>query len=561
MSFKQNLKIIQWNARSLKANKNYFYQILMEEKFDIAIISETWYKPTDNIKFNNFNVIAVNRDKGYGGVAIFISHKIIYEVIQFNHNFNPKIEVFGINIILGNQKLAIVSLYKPSDVRAKSQDYINLFSQIKHDCIIGGDFNAHHGMWGSPACSHDGRVLVDALDHFPNLIVINDGSATRISPPGQAKSAVDLTIASSKVCPTVGWSVSQDTYGSDHYPISITLNNYYYNDAITSPLYRWSMYEANWTLYTAEIEKSFSTPPNCIDTNGMCIFLMEQITNAANKACNILGPSSNISLKSPKWWDEECRDNCDSLKQCFVIPIPKANDPNVLRPISLMSCILKTFERIMKNRLEWWMESNNLYPDGQLGFRRGKGTMDCISHLATDIQLTYSKNQYTAALFVDISGAYDNVILDLLLDQLVKLGVPSKCAYVLVNLFTNRQVHIRLNNSLIGPRIVNKGLPQGSVLSPLLFNLYSLNLHTMGMQCNILQYAGDFCFYVEKKTFQQCVNALEVNMSYCKKYFDSHGLNISPKKSGVVFFSRHRLPKVSTLKFSQLEIPVYSLLI
>nr|CAH7738046.1 unnamed protein product [Callosobruchus chinensis] len=101
-------------------------------------------------------------------------------------------------------------------------------------------------------------------------------------------------------------------------------------------------------------------------------------------------------------------DNCDQLKQSLVIPIPKIGDPSTPRPISLMSCLLKTFERILKTRLEWWLEKNHLLPESQYGFRRGRGTIDCVSHLTTDIQIAFSRNSYLSSLFVDISSAYDN---------------------------------------------------------------------------------------------------------------------------------------------------------
>lgn len=95
-----SLKIVQWNARSLNSNKFSLTQLNVEDNFDIALISETWYKPADVKRFQNFNIITKDRNKGHGGVAICISNLIKYEIIEFVNNFHPKIEVGGINILV-----------------------------------------------------------------------------------------------------------------------------------------------------------------------------------------------------------------------------------------------------------------------------------------------------------------------------------------------------------------------------------------------------------------------------------------------------------------------------
>nr|CAI5855984.1 unnamed protein product [Callosobruchus analis] len=713
-----NLKIVQWNARSLQSNKHSLLQIFNEEHFDIAIVYETWYKRSHDVRFRNFSVVKKDRADGYGGVALFISNKLKYEIINFNANFNRKIEVCGINILLNNKKLSVISLYRPPRVKATVLDYINLFNQIPYDCIIGGDFNAHHSVWGSPTCSTDGNILVDAIEEFHTLAISNDGSATRISPPGQQKSVVDITLMTTNLALSSHWAVMTDTYGSDHFPILITFNTIKTDDSLITPVSKWSMTNVKWDVYSAELESYLADTPIFQSANDMAQFLITSISNAANKSCKLLRPFS-ARVRSPQWWDEECLqavnarrdslrsyrnnltcsnfleykrkqaickrtfqtkaknswaqfctslnrqtnpstiwnrvrsisnpkryppqdqiqieallhkiapdyapeatisapvrstethflltpikinelkaniknspksapgpdgisykmlanlpdlaleflcriynaillegDSCDILKESLIIPVPKPNDPNTMRPIALMSCLLKTFERIIKTRIEWWLESKNTFPESQFGFRRGKGTIDCISHLTTDIQITFSKNQYLASLFVDISSAYDNVILSLLFNKLVNIGIPNHFACVLVNLFTNRQVSIRCNNITLGPRRVNKGLPQGSVLSPLLFNIYTADLHTRDNHSQTLQYADDFCFYLIESTYQGCVERLESVMSSCKSYFLEQGLDISPAKSAVSFFTRHRLPDINNITLGSLNIPV-----
>nr|CAI5831741.1 unnamed protein product [Callosobruchus analis] len=213
-------------------------------------------------------------------------------------------------------------------------------------------------------------------------------------------------------------------------------------------------------------------------------------------------------------------ENCDQLKESLIIPIPKLNDPSTCRSISLMSCLLKTFERILKSRLEWWFEKNQLLPETQYGFRRGRGTIDCVSHLVTDIQINFSQNTYLSSLFLDISSAYDNGLPCRLHEKLLHMGVLLNYASTLVN-FINRTVVIRCSDKVIGPRSVHKGLPQGSVISPLLFNIYTQDFHSMDIG-----------------------------------WFWNQGLDLSPSKSSIVFFSRYRLPATDTIQLSDVLVPV-----
>ena len=102
----------------------------------------------------------------------------------------------------------------------------------------------------------------------------------------------------------------------------------------------------------------------------------------------------------------------------MIIPILKPNkDPcfaTSYRPISLPSCIFKTFERLIKARLELWLYIEHPLPANQFGFRKTYGTIDATSTLATDIQSNLTKNEFLMAAFLDFTKAYDSVDLNTL---------------------------------------------------------------------------------------------------------------------------------------------------
>ena len=101
-----------------------------------------------------------------------------------------------------------------------------------------------------------------------------------------------------------------------------------------------------------------------------------------------------------------------------VVSILKSGkDPSLAesrRPISLLSCLRKLMERMILNRLELWAENNNILSSSQFGFRKGSSTRDCIALLASQVNLSFNKKQDVVSTFLDVSGAYDSVLIDFL---------------------------------------------------------------------------------------------------------------------------------------------------
>ena len=200
-------------------------------------------------------------------------------------------------------------------------------------------------------------------------------------------------------------------------------------------------------------------------------------------------------------------------KKQVIVPIPKAGKDPLLgesyRPIALSSCLLKVLERMIKSRMEWFLESNELLPQWQFGFRKAKSCLDSLSVITTDIRVSQMNKSSTVAAFLDIDKAYDKVLLPLLKDRLIRIGIPPKISQLIFNIMAERHVVI---DSGRGPieRIRYEGLPQGSVLSPLLFNVYTLEIQSLiPEQVSILQYADDFVLYSSDKNVNSAASRIE----------------------------------------------------
>jgi len=121
----------------------------------------------------------------------------------------------------------------------------------------------------------------------------------------------------------------------------------------------------------------------------------------------------------------------------LVILVPKASGSG-LRPIALLSCFLKLMERIIYHRLMWVIESNFFLPKFQAGFRSSRSCMDNIVILTNRIHCGFLKNSPTVALFLDIAGAFDNVISSILFRDLRDAGFPARLCKFIENLLSER---------------------------------------------------------------------------------------------------------------------------
>jgi ribonuclease HI len=244
-----------------------------------------------------------------------------------------------------------------------------------------------------------------------------------------------------------------------------------------------------------------------------------------------------------------------------IIPILKpfkpSNDSSSYRPIALSSVIAKVAEHLVKNRLEWYVENKGCLSRSQFGFRKGKSTMDSLGIFITDIRSAFTHNEPLLAAFLDVTAAYDNVNLDVLKAKLIQLQVPFILTNFIVNILTERSIHVTQDPLNVLSRLVWRGLPQGSVLSPLLYNIYTHDLDSsIPSNVNILQYADDLLIYVSGHSIENLSHLLSNSLTYLKKWLDYNGLALSTSKSCAVLFSRMRLLPPFSVFYDNSKLPV-----
>ena len=166
----------------------------------------------------------------------------------------------------------------------------------------------------------------------------------------------------------------------------------------------------------------------------------------------------------------------DKLKLAIVKPLFKNKGDNATfgnyRPISLLSTISKVFERIVFNQLYSYMDSNNLFLNSQYGFRKNHSTeyaaLEFVDRIAKDLEA----KKVPLSVFIDLSKAFDTLDHGILLKKLKYYGIKGTALKWFESYLSNRQQMVNYDGTLSVKLKLSTGVPQGSILGPLLFIIY-----------------------------------------------------------------------------------------
>ena len=236
----------------------------------------------------------------------------------------------------------------------------------------------------------------------------------------------------------------------------------------------------------------------------------------------------------------------DDFKIARVQPIFKKNGRSVVsnfRPISILPIISKLLERAVYVQVEEHFRENNILYDFQSGFRGSFSTDTCLIHLSDHIRTQMSLGNYTGMVLLDLQKAFDTVDHVILCKKLQAMGIGSVEWFQ--SYLSNRQQIVSVNKAESKPLGLTCGVPQGSLLGPLLFLCY-INDMPISVQCKLLLYADDSVLLVSGKDPSDIAESLSTELESCRQWLIDNKLSLHLGKTETILFgTKNKLKKVN----------------
>ena len=232
----------------------------------------------------------------------------------------------------------------------------------------------------------------------------------------------------------------------------------------------------------------------------------------------------------------------DIWKSAVVTPVLKkgsSKDKTNYRPVSCLSVLSKVLEKIVCTQITKFMEDNNLLPQNQHGFREGRSTMSAMSAIQQEWAENGEKDLITGILLWDLSAAFDTLNADILVAKLKIYGFDDNtCAWF--NSFLNGRIQqVKIGSTLSNKSVLSSGVPQGGILSPIIFVIYGADMELWLKHSSAFTYADDTSSSVTGKTLDEVKKKLEEDADQVLKFMASNGLVANPSKTTLMILNHN----------------------
>lgn len=227
------------------------------------------------------------------------------------------------------------------------------------------------------------------------------------------------------------------------------------------------------------------------------------------------------------------------LKTAIVKPLFKGGQRGQVenyRPISILPCLAKILEKFIYITMSSFVEKYNIISPTQYGFVPGRGTQPLLESLSDQLNLGFENNLFICACFLDVRKAFDTVSHSILLQKLSAVGFRGPFLSLLTNFLQNRSQLVSIKGLHSVKVSLKSGVPQGSVLSPLLFNIYVNDMSTSVSNCSLYQYADDTLLLTSHLSYSRAMEMLQECSLGLMNWFAHNLIDINVSKTKLVCF-------------------------
>ena len=277
---------------------------------------------------------------------------------------------------------------------------------------------------------------------------------------------------------------------------------------------------------------------------------INSIRNDCSSGCdnlpiNLLKPLAETIAFPMTTIINDCIRKCifpEQWKVAKVCPIPKVHNPSQSKdyhPISILPIFSKILERVTMKQLCLFLEDQLVFSKSQSGFRKNHSTNTLLIKMRDDILNAQDRGEVTIAVLTDFSKAFDTVDFAALLQKLHKLNFSKEALKFILSYLTDRKQFVQIDDKISSNKTVKLGVPQGSILGPVLFNIYVSDMDTVCEGSTCLQYADDSNIYNHCKPadIPESITKLQTNINEVHKWSKSKNLIFNPDKTKFMIFS------------------------